>query len=186
MRAKVRLLIPAGLAVAAIMQFALARQRPQQQPPLLGPELGTALPQTVVSVLHAGEDAGERLLLADLLREEGTCSMLVLVDPGCRFSMRMRFTWPAAVRAWKASLGTSIRVVWLSGGTPELLNQFYDGHDFSGIIRARIPSGAAEAFRRLGVPGTPIIYLLDAEGRLRLGINGDSFPPLDSVASACR
>ena len=76
--------------------------------------------------------------------------------------------------------------IWLAGEEVSALREFYSGYDFEGVVLGRVPEDPAGAFERLGIFGTPITYLLDAEGRLRMGTMGDILPPVNKGREVCQ
>lgn len=168
------------LLTAAVIQLGALRWLRTR--PLTGPVTGEVLPASVTVSLNSIHEQQ----LTDLLTSRGTCSLLVIVSTHCYFCRQMRGTWPQQAREWADSVGVPVHSVWLSGEDEETLNTFYEGYDFSGVTLARLPSRPARTLQRLGLVGTPTSYLLDRQGRLRLGVLGDRFPPVPQGQRACQ
>lgn len=147
-----------------------------------GPVMGELLPPVTVAV-----DADSTTSLNHLLTSSTTsCALLVLISTRCSFCLRMRGTWPQRADAWSDSVGMPVMNIWLAGEEESALREFYSGYDFGGVVLGRIPEDPSGAFERLGVFGTPITYLLDAEGRLRMGAMGDTLPPVNKGREVCQ
>ena len=150
--------------------------------PPTGPVMGELLPPVTVVV-----DTDSTTSLNHLLTSSTTsCSLLVLISTRCSFCIRMRGTWPQRADAWSDSVGVPVMNIWLAGEEVGALREFYFGYDFEGVVLGRIPKDPARALERLGVFGTPTTYLLDAEGRLRMGMIGDTLPPLNKGREVCQ
>lgn len=175
-----RLIVP-GLLVGLLAFQAFISQRWLKSPPLAGPLLGETLPP--IEIISLDAEGTSHLLTQESTR--GVCSLLVFVDPGCGICNHMRHTWPARQRIWQDSVGKRIDVFWLSLADVESQRAFYDHLDFGGIERARISPNQSLSLRSLGIYGTPISYLLDEQGRFRLGVAGDRLPPADSARIYC-
>jgi hypothetical protein len=99
----------------------------------------------------------------------------------------MRVTWPDRFTIWTDSVGSDVRPLWLSEGGRAALRDFIAGFAMDEIDFAYVPlGGTREAYRLLGVLGTPTLYLVDREGIVRAGFLGDAFPPVDLSRSVCR
>lgn len=175
-----RLLLP-GLLLALLAAQLVFRQWQLRPLPLTGPITGQALPPTHVRLLAEIKSQD----LTELLTDTGSCSLLVIISSACPVCQRMRITWPRQYRAWADSIGAPMRAVWLSADSLEVLRTFYSGYDFRGIELARITTEPRAAMRRLGIYGTPTTYLIDRDGRLRIGVAGDQLPPTTSARTFC-
>jgi hypothetical protein len=149
--------------------------------PLVGPVTGERLPVTAVRAVAGGGDID----LSWLLSSEGSCAMLVVINTGCAICMRMRYTWPNTFRTWSDSVDAPVKAVWLSGQSQEANERFYRGINFRDINVVRTSGSARTALRRLGVYGTPTLYLTDRFGRLRVGVAGDQLPAATDARSIC-
>ena len=168
-----------GLLLIAQLSV-ISTQRRRRLPE--GPVLGEPLPPVQVRAM----DRQNQQDLTKLLTENGTCSILVMVDTGCSWCRRMRSTWPSQLEALVGELGIPIKGVWLANEDIGVLARFCNGFDFRGVARAVVMPGMRKAFRRLGVFSTPTTYVVDSDGRLRYGLTGDRFPKSEVVETICR
>lgn len=144
-----------------------------------GPVLGQPLANVDLRM-----DSGGSSDLRHLVDTRAGCTLLVIVSTGCPVCQRMRYTWPRRFAIWKDSIAPGVQPVWLAPQGIKEQSQFYDGFNYTGIRRGQLLGDSAGTI--LGVIGTPTLYLVDSEGRLRIGVMGDMLPPADSVAHACR
>lgn len=177
---KRHLLVLSLLAVLSV-QFAIlgARQLGNESPS--GPITDSLLPTVPIRFLNEPH----QIELARVVTRKHGCSFIVFMSVYCGICQQMRATWPAHFRAWSDSVGRSIQAVWIFGGERQALDVFLAGYDLGGVIAAHIVSDADEAFRRFGVFGTPISYVVDASGRMRVGMIGNRFPPSSQVSQFC-
>jgi hypothetical protein len=110
---------------------------------------------------------------------------LVFVEPTCAECRAMRDGWKVDASAWIDSVGAPVRVVWLTAADSISMRDFVAGYDLGPVTFARVVGNPNEVGRRLGVYGTPTLYLLDRSGALRVGALGYWFPPVDSGRVAC-
>jgi len=168
------------LSLLLLGQVALWTVR-RSEPPPEGPLVGELLPDVRVSPLGTDHDGP----LSQILVRSRECS-LVLISTSCPVCSRMRVDWPERFADWATGTHARIETIWLSEEGEGELALFVDGHDLAGVDHVLHAVGEErQLFRRLGMIGTPTVYLVDAEGRYRYGLLGDRFPPLDVVETAC-
>ena len=155
--------------------------RPPRPVPLAGPTIGEALPNVGAISVENGPPRGVQAGLIG----DGRCGVVIVIDPTCSACRRMRREWPAAYRAWRDSVGGPVRLTWLSNGDSAETANFYRGFRLPGVTRARYVFTSATAMSRLGVYLTPTTYLLDRDGRLRVGDIENFLPPADSTRAVC-
>lgn len=169
----------ASLSILLVYQIAVRDWTPPQ---LGGPTPGTLIPDLTVGRAGGGSDVGLRALVSTGLG----CSLLVLVSPSCPVCARMRTTWPIRFAKWTDSVGVPVQPIWLSEGGGEAFDAFTSGFTLEGITRTFLrPETSEDAFRALGVIGTPTLYLVNSEGVVQAGLVGDLFPPVDIARRAC-
>lgn len=150
-------------------------------PPLVGPTVGAPFPAVPAissdSIAAAALSAGG----AGHLR---SCTLLVFVSTACGVCQRMRYTWAARFRTWRDSVGAPLSVIWVAPQDSADQAGFYEGFDLDDVKKAQLAD--VDALTPLGIYGTPTLYLLDRNRRLRLGALGDVLPPADSVRHVCQ
>lgn len=149
-------------------------------PPLVGPRLGEPLPAVPGLVLGPGFDSARATTGQPTAR---TCTMLVVVSTACTICQRMRYTWPARFRVWHDSVGQPLAVVWAAPQSDSEQAVFYRGFGLDSIRKEKLTD--VHSLTRLGVYGTPTIFVIDRQMRLRIGILGDALPPADTVRRVC-
>jgi len=117
------------------------------------------------------------------LSPEGACALVVVASTYCGICQRMRYTWHSAFRAIADSLDVKMTAIWLFPQDSESVAQFTGKGIWDGIHVVRFAE--PDDVYRLGVIGTPLTYLLDSHGLLRLGVFGDQLPPRDSLVAHC-
>lgn len=171
----IALLATAGAVQAVILAV---RDRPPS-----GPTVGRPLPDPGSGVVVAG---GGAVPWARLVGDGRSCALVVVASPTCAHCQRMRESWRADVASWTDSVGAPVRSLWLMAGDSATTQRFTAGFDLGATTIARLTGDAALAGRRLGIYGTPTVYLLDPTGALRVGVLGNGLPPADSGRAACR
>ncbi|MDT8369966.1 MAG: hypothetical protein RQ745_12235 [Longimicrobiales bacterium] len=170
----------AVLALTLGVQIVIREGRPA--PPLPGgPYAGDLLPELPVGML----DGGHRSTLREVVSGSGTCSLLAVISTSCGVCARMRVTWLDRFNAWADSVDGVVRPVWLAGEGEASLERFTRDFDLASIDLVFTAGSPRQAGRELGVIGTPTLYLVDAQGRVRSGVLGDQFPPADIARSIC-
>ena len=149
-----------------------------------GPEMDAVLPSIMVQLIDASDDP---IPLSDLIEAKQPCTLIVLASRDCIWCQRMRHTWAEEYRTWvdEAGIEGRIQAVWVMAEGVSAAQQFFDGYDFAGIQQVAVASNLGEAWRRLGVFATPITYLTDARGHLKLGILGDRIPEVEVGTNTC-
>jgi hypothetical protein len=171
--------VAGGLIILGAAQLA-AIGWARRPPELAGPTRGQPLPDVGAVVIADGSPIAFRQLFTGQ-----SCTLLVLISPGCAACRRMRDSWAARLRAWTDTIGAPMRAIWLTASDSATARAFTLGYDLSGIVLARAIDDPERVGRRLGVIGTPTSYLLDRTGTLRLGILGDTLPPAHMARAAC-
>ncbi len=146
-----------------------------------GPVLGQPIPD--IGQVSVNRGPGESSL--KVLNGRGECLLLVIVDPGCAFCHRMGPAWRKVYEAWADSINYPIQSAWLGAGESAPLELFFHAYDGGNALRIRAMADPRRVGRLLGVYATPMTYLLDRSGRLRVGVLGDQLPPIDSARAAC-
>lgn len=168
------------LALALAVQVGVRRSWP------LAPEPASSIlgkPLYNASVISLDEDAPVRL--SEVLRRDGACSLLVVINTGCHVCASMRHTWGSRARAWSDSIGEQVRLVWLTGESSEALRQFTRSYDLADAAMVTIAARPERTLARLGVFGTPTTYLVDRDGHVRTGVVGDYFPSVAEARQVC-
>jgi hypothetical protein len=175
-----RLIASVLIAACAVQVVALAASRGPIA--LQGPTVGRPLPDFgLVAIGHDHPRSWPSIIA------QRKCTLLVVISPTCAACRLMRDTWSARLSPWLDSVAAPVRPVWLIGSDDTSARAFVAGYDLARTtIVAWMTSDVTEAGRTLGIIGTPTYYLLDREGRLRVGVLGDEFPPADSARRACR
>ena len=176
-----RLIASVLIAACAVQVVALAATRGPIA--LHGPTVGRPLPDFgLVATLD-----GRQETWTSAIATPHHCTLLVVISPTCAACRRMRDTWSDRLSPWLDSVAAPVRPVWLIGATDTVARAFVAGYDLAPrTVVATITTDVAQAGRALGIVGTPTYYLLDRDGRLRVGVLGDEFPPADSARHACR
>lgn len=97
----------------------------------------------------------------------------------------MRESWKRDVSHWSDSVGVAATTLWLGGEDDATLSEFYAGYDFEDVMLLRVADDPARTLGRLGLIGTPTTYLMDSQGRLRMGVMGDLLPPVEAGREVC-
>ena len=172
----------AGVLIAACAAQVVALAASRGPIPLHGPTVGRPLPDFGLVAMANGQLQSWPSVIA---RRE--CTLLVVISPACAACRLMRDTWSARLSPWLDSVAAPVRPVWLIGGDDTSARAFIADYDVAPrTLVARMAADIPAAGRALGILGTPTYYLLDREGRLRVGVLGDEFPPADSARHACR
>lgn len=162
-----------GLAAQLVFWHAV------NNPPLRGPVRGEPFP-----TLEA-QGLGQK---APRVLGEGvdTCLVVTVMATGCPFCSRMRHTWNAQYRAWRAGTTANVSVVWLFSEPEERVESWTEGRSYDDVTVMTL-SGRERATvrRRLGVVGTPMSYLVGKDGKVLVGIAGPRLPPSDLVSERC-
>jgi hypothetical protein len=177
-RTSVLALLIAGIAVQV---YLLKLRDPAVQfGDLRGPRRDSLLTTFPVRVLGDTAISDLRALLTARTR----CGIAVFMDVQCSICGRMRHSWPREYRQLVNGLGRPINAVWMFGGSPDSVRQFVRGFEDELILLATVTSPSF-VIRELGVFGTPITYVVDAEGRFRIGVSGNRVPPVEALAPFC-
>jgi hypothetical protein len=147
---------------------------------LVGPKRDSLLPTFAVTTLPDSGSADLRALLTANKR----CGIAVFMDVQCSICGRMRYSWPREYRQLVAEVGAPINAIWLFGGPADSIYKFVHGFE-DDLIRTATVASPANVIRDLGVFGTPIGYIVDADGRFRIGVSGNRLPPSDVLAPFC-
>lgn len=149
-----------------------------------GPQMDAVLPSVMVQPIDPVDNP---LPLSSLVAAKQTCTLIVLASRDCIWCQRMRLTWASEYRTWvdQAGIKGRIQALWIVAEGVTAAQQFFEGYDFSGIHQVAIPADPGEAWRRLGVFATPITYLTDARGHLKLGVLGDRMPAVEAGTNTC-
>lgn len=170
------------LLVGLVSYVAAAWWLDRPRPPS-GPRLGAPLPS--VNIAEFGQSQQVRTLGAFLTEQKAACSVVVFVTTSCPVCLRMRFAWTARAQAWADSLDYEPVLAWLTAEDSSRVEEFYRGFRMAPVRQLLVVGEQELAAERLGIFGTPTLYLLDRNGNLRFGIVGDNFPPADSARAAC-
>lgn len=174
--------ILATLTAVLVVQLYLAATWENEEPVYTGPIVDSLLPTIPIHLL----DPQEHVQLRDVLLRDGECSLVVIMDVNCGICQRMRIDWPSQFTLWEDSVGFPIKALWLVAEPFEETQEFFGTYHPGSVVRGQITSDPESAFRTLGVIGTPMMYLVDTRGRMRLGIAGNQFPSPQSVARVCQ
>ncbi len=171
----------ASLTVVLVVQALLLGRSEGGPSPETGPVTDSLLPTLPIKLL----EGQAKLELRDLLLQDTGCTLTVVMDVNCAICQRMRIEWPRRFAAWADSVGGPLKAVWLVADSYEDTKRFFGSPDPDRIIRAQITSDPDNAFRALGVIGTPMMYLVDGRGQMRMGIAGNQFPAPLAVKGLC-
>lgn len=162
------------LGVAAAMQLALLRGASKPE----GPTMGHELPMVMAQLLT------ERFPrpLAGIMGTSRPCTLLVLMSVRCAFCKRMRHTWYQQFIAVSDSAKLQPAAIWMFPDSADAVRSFELGFPMEGIQSAVT---SADAFEALGAFATPITYVVDSLGRLRLGLAGNQLPSRSELATSC-
>jgi hypothetical protein len=164
------------LCVAQVAILAARHRSP------VGPTVGRRLPDPGPIVFR-----GQGVLPWSRIVTDGHgCTLMVFVDPGCGACQRMRDSWSADLSRWTDSVRAPVRAIWVTAGDSATVQRFTTGFHLGETTVARFVGDVAVASHRLGIYGTPTLYLVDRAGVLRVGVLGDGLPPVDSGRAACR
>lgn len=176
---------PVGCLVVLLGLQVSLRERPQNALPE-GPLPGMLLPSVDITLLES--DTPSVRNLHHITSETDACTLLVVVSTTCPVCSRMRVTWPAKFAAWRDTLDTGVRSLWLAIEGKAELAEFVRGSPVSAsdIDFATFAHGLTrEAYNSLGILGTPTLYLVDRGGRVQAGLLGDVLPPVELARSTC-
>ncbi len=162
-----------GIAIALLLAQGIALAHRVRWSPPEGPTTGELLPTVQ---LTTSPDTIRMTLPTDQARTR-TCALLVAISVTCEICRAMRADWPRRFHAWRDSVGRPVAPVWIGLEEHRVLAQFTEEQSIAPIPLLRVEGGAYETWRRLGIIGTPISYLIDSTGRLRYGIAGPGLPP---------
>jgi hypothetical protein len=170
------------LVAGAIVQLSVLalRNPPVRFVDLIGPQRDSVL--TTFPVRALGETTTSDL--RSLLTRGARCGIAVFMDVQCSICSRMRYSWAREYRQLVNNLGGPVNAVWMFGGSPDSVQEFIRGFEDELIVAATVTSPTF-VIRELGVFGTPITYVVDAEGRFRIGVSGNRLPPADALAPFC-
>ena len=171
-------LVLLGLLVLAQLAFLW---RGKTLPPLAGPMIEDTLPTLAIHDLNGGSHRS----LGESLRRARSCSIVFAIDPNCSVCARMRYTWPALYLEWRDSVGTDVPVFWLGWQEETVMGAFIEDFDLPGVTVATVFRDTEATWRRLGVYGTPVSYLVDREGRVQAGVAGPQLPPAELARVSC-
>jgi hypothetical protein len=172
-----RLGLLAGAVLVVLQVAVLTRPLYRSQPPS-GPSRSSVivLPQSVEDRQRAKWDT---------LQEHESCLLLVFVSSTCPICRHMRISWYARWRIWEDSLSARVPTAWLFAESERTTREFFPDSMMIGIRRLRQIHSGDGSWNRLGVYGTPTIYLLDRQRRLRYGVVGASLPPATVTDAVC-
>jgi len=170
------LMLLAGLLVVFLVAYLLIR--PSDLP--TGPRVGEPLPD--LPVQRSGQSGD--VSLKDVLTASG-CSLLIVASTKCPTCARMRVTWPSRFATWADSLDATITPIWLVSEGARDWQAFVEGFELAEVEAVFPAEDPGEAIDRLGVIGTPTVYVVDANGNLTYGLIGDRLPSSDAVTQAC-
>jgi len=173
-----------GLGLVVVLLSALILQAASfwwGQSPVAGPMAGDTLP--AVSVQPLGQ--GDASFLSEAVSPRGECGLVYIMSTRCVFCNRLRATWAGTYRAWADSVGREVDVLWLVEQDEATVRSWLRGWDLPGVRAATVPSAHDEAWRKLGVIGTPISYLIDRSGHVAVGVAGPRLPPSALTRRAC-
>jgi hypothetical protein len=173
-------LVLIALMLLVFVQLGIV-SRKRSLPPLAGPMVGDTLPSVLVQRLNGGGAE----MIGEILRKAGSCGVVFAVDPYCSVCSRMRYTWRGVFQAWVDSVGLELPVLWVGGEDVLEMRAFVEGFDLPGVTVVRIQRDFGVAWRRLGVYGTPISYLVDRGGIVRAGVAGPLLPPAELTRTFC-
>jgi len=173
--------LPLTLVVALLALLAVQVVRWRSLPPLAGPMRGDTLPAVLVERLP-GRDT---LPLAAAVVPGGRCGLAYIMSTHCPFCNRMRATWQAEYPPWAENVGEPVDILWVLDTDVESTRAWAADWHLPGVTLATLISDRAHAWRRLGVLGTPIAYLVSRSGRVVGGIAGPALPPAELVRGAC-
>lgn len=149
--------------------------------PLTGPLPGEKPPAVDVIELTSGS----LMSLDRLLLQHGGCSLLVIVSTECGACEILRDEWQNRVAIWLDSVGSPIQSLWLSTQDRTRFTAFVEGANLEGVTLLSPQGAGSREMSQLGVIGTPLSYLIDEGGFVRLGVLGSRFPPVEATKEIC-
>ena len=157
----------------AVLSWSLFRSQPPSGPS-----------RSSVIVLPAAEEYRQRAKW-DTLPDKESCLLVAFVSSTCPICRHMRQSWYAAWRTWEDSLSVRVPTVWFFSESERTIREFLPDSMMIGIRRLRQLHSGDGSWNRLGVYGTPTIFLLDRQRKLRYGIVGASLPPANVTDAVC-
>lgn len=179
MRSGVVVAVLGGLLILQVTAMWFVGDKSVPFPP--GPVTGEAMPSVSVTLI----DTDQSRELGELLLLERGCTILIVADVECPVCARMRHTWQPRFDRWADSVSESLQVMWLFGNTAGETKEFLDNVERGGAIVAILATERLAALRQLGVYGTPTLYIVDRDTRLRLGISGFQLPTPQLASKIC-
>ena len=147
---------------------------------LVGPTTDSLLPTIPIRFIGEAQETD----LRSTLTANAQCSLVIFMDVNCGYSKRLRHRWTSQFKTWSDSIGSPIQVIWLFGGKSDKLESFLQGYDL-GPVRSALVGNGDEVARTFGVIGTPMAFVVDSDGRMRVGVAGTQLPPATAVSSIC-
>lgn len=145
-----------------------------------GPLVGEQMPTIKAETLD-----GRAIDIGTVFAEQSTCGVVFVMSTHCPFCTRMRRTWPYIYGQWVGSVGHSVPTIWLLKDDAELTNKWIAGFTLPDVTVATIVRRRDAAWRRLGVIGTPVSYLIGVNGKVQAGVMGPTLPPAKTARAAC-
>lgn len=120
-----------------------------------------------------------------LLLQQSGCSLLVIVSTECGACESLRDEWQNRVGHWLDSVASPIQTLWLSTQDRNQFAVFVEGANLEGVTLLSPWGQGSREMSQLGVIGTPLSYLIDDEGLVRLGVLGSRLPPVEPTKEIC-
>ncbi len=151
------------------------------RPSLAGPLPGEMFPRVVVRAVADGRTG----VIDRMVRESGSCALVVLMSIHCSHCARMRYTWTEAYNSWSDSLTFDVPTYWVTYETPHEVSDWVGAFNLQGTSVVGVLRKPDRAWRKLGVIGTPQSYLVHRSGRVHSGHFGPSLPSTAFARDAC-
>ena len=149
-------------------------------PKLHGPTPGTTLPPVPVQVTNESVAVS----LRDFVANGSRCSLVVVAEADCPICQRLALRWQEDYPRWVDSIRTPVSAIWVFNNSEAEIARFVSAFRLASLSTAALVN-YMQAQEELGVIGTPLMYLVDRDGRVVLGSAGATFPPAVAAARSC-